>query len=58
MTYNFDPEAWYERQRRLLEHRRRNGELDDDQLAAALADLDRRYEEMVDRLQGSYQLPG
>ena len=57
MTYNFDPERWYERERALLEHRHRTGALSDAELATAIEDLDRRYDEMLDRLDGSYQLP-
>ncbi len=57
MTYNFDPEAWYERERRLLAHRQEDGLLGDEELAAALVELDRRYGEMLDRLDGTYQLP-
>ena len=58
MTYNFDPEAWYDNQRALLDSRRARGELDDEGFAVALEDLDRRYEEMVERLDRSFQLPG
>jgi hypothetical protein len=57
MTYNFDPERWYENQRRLLEARRAAGEIDQDALDAQLEDLERRYEEMCARLDGSFQLP-
>ncbi len=57
VTYNFDPDEWYERERRALLHRRDTGALDDSGLEVALADLDRRYDEMLDRLDGSYQLP-
>ncbi len=57
VTYNFDPERWYERERAALERRRSQGELDDDALAAALADLDRCHEALLDRLDGSYQIP-
>ena len=57
MTYNFDPEAWYENQRALLDARRDRGELDETAFAAALEELDRRYEEMVERLDRSFQLP-
>jgi hypothetical protein len=57
MTYNFDPDRWYETQRALLDARKRDGELDDRGFEAALEDLDRRYEEMLDRLDGSFKLP-
>lgn len=57
MTYNFDPDRWYENHRELLKERRRRGELDETAFAAELAELDRRYAEMVRRLDGTYQLP-
>lgn len=57
VTYNFDPDEWYERERRALLHRHDTGALDGPGLEAALAELDRRYDEMLDRLDGSYQLP-
>ena len=56
MTYNFDPDRWYERERLKLEVRHTVGELDDAELEAALAALDRRLEEMLDRLDGTYQI--
>ncbi len=58
MTYNFDADRWYANQRRLLEARRAAGELDDVGLVAAVAELDRRFEEMLARLDGTFQLPG
>ncbi|MBN1771461.1 MAG: hypothetical protein JXB32_09380 [Deltaproteobacteria bacterium] len=57
MTYNFDPDRWYENHRELLEERRRKGELDEAAFAAELDELDRRHAEMVRRLDGTYQLP-
>ena len=57
MTYNFDPELWYENQHALLEERRLRGELDERQLARELEDLDRHFDDMVRRLDGTYQLP-
>ncbi len=57
MTYNFDPERWLENHRELLEERRRRGELDEAAFAAELAELERRFREMVDRLDGTYELP-
>lgn len=57
MTYNFDPDRWLEDQQRMLELRRDRGELDDEAHQEALADLERRYDAMVARLDGTYQLP-
>jgi hypothetical protein len=57
MTYNFDPDRWYEDRRRALQARRDAGKIDDARFGAALEDLDRRLEEMVKRLDGTFQLP-
>ncbi len=58
MTYNFDPEQWLENQVRLLESRRASGELAEADFERERAVLERRYEEMVARLDGSFQIPG
>jgi len=58
MTYNFDAEKWYGNQKALLVARRERGELSDAEFARAIEDLDRRYDEMVARLDGTFQLPG
>lgn len=54
MTYNFDPDRWYEDQRRLLEWRLSDGTLDQAAFAEATADLERRYESMLARLDGTF----
>ena len=57
MTYNFDPDRWYENERTALDLRYRAGKVDAHQYQKSLADLDRRYEKMLKRLDGTYQLP-
>lgn len=57
MTYNFDPDRWYERERLRLELEHQSDRLSDVELEAALVALDERYEEMLDRLDGTYQIP-
>ena len=57
MTYNFDPDQWYENHLSVLEARHRRGELDDRAFEAAVAKLDADYDALVDRLDGTYQLP-
>ena len=57
MTYNFDPDRWYDNERAALEARRRTEGWSDAEFEAALADLDRRYDEMLRRLDGTYQIP-
>ncbi len=50
MTYNFDPDLWYENERDFLVARHARGELDEDALAVAIEELDRRYDEMLERI--------
>ena len=57
MTYNFDPDRWYEIELAVLKEHRISGELNTLDYEQAVADLDRRYDEMVERLDGSYQIP-
>ena len=58
MTYNFDPDRWYENQRRALDAKRERGELTGETHQAGLDDLERRYEEMTSRLDKSFDLSG
>ncbi len=57
MTYNFDPDRWYEMERRALEMRLKKGEIEPVDYQQALKDLDQRYDQMLDRLDGTYQIP-
>ena len=57
MTYNFDPEKWFEMEKRVLDRRLKKGDLDRLAYEKALDSLDRRYAEMLTRLDGSYQIP-
>ena len=56
MTYNFDPDRWYENQRRALDARHERGELSDADYQAGLDDLERRYDEMQARLDKPFGL--
>jgi hypothetical protein len=57
MTYNFDPDRWYDLHRTQLEVRRSNGEINKSEFDRELSELDHRYEEMVARLDGTYEIP-
>jgi hypothetical protein len=57
VTYNFDPELWLESHRAALAARRDRGEIDDAEFESELEELDRRFEEMVARLDGTYEIP-
>lgn len=56
VTYNFDAERWFEREREVLLRRRAAGELDDVALAEALQRLEQRVEGMEARLDGTFQV--
>jgi hypothetical protein len=56
MTYNFDPQQWYDREVRMLDRMLERGEFDVQAHSAAVEDLDRRYDQMVDRLDGTYRI--
>jgi len=57
MTYNFDPDKWYDRERASLDKRLREGRIDAREFERELGDLDSRYDEMLNRLDGSYPIP-
>ena len=57
MTYNFDPDRWYEDERAILDTRYKAGEISDTEYKNAVSELDRRYDEMIDRLDGTFQVP-
>ncbi len=56
MTYNFDPDRWYDNELRALELSLKRGEISKASFQKALEDLDQRYEQMIDRLDGTYQI--
>ncbi len=58
MTYNFDPDRWYENQRRALDAERDQGTLTPEQYQAGLDDLERRLDEMSSRLDKPFDLSG
>jgi hypothetical protein len=57
MTYNFDPDRWYENERAILDSRYKAGEISELQHKNTVEELDRRYDEMLTRLDGTYQIP-
>ena len=57
MTYNFDPDRWYENERSAIEADYRSGKKTAQQYIDATEDLYRRYDEIMDRLDGTYQIP-
>jgi hypothetical protein len=57
MTYNFDPDRWYDDERGMLEARFKAEEISPQEYQDALCELDRRYDEMLKGLNGTYQIP-
>ena len=57
MTYNFDPDRWYENQRRLLDARRDGGELDVGAYQREVDALEARYDAMTSRLDKAFEAP-
>ena len=57
MTYNFDADRWLARQLDAVGERRRRGELDEAGYCREGEALQLQYEQMLDRLDGTFQLP-
>ena len=59
MTYNFDADAWYERELAELRRQREAGEIDESTHDRRLEELDARYDQIVASLDGeaSYAAP-
>ena len=56
MTYNFDPDKWYEAEVYILQTKCKQGEITPNDYEQALADLDDRLSEMWNRLDGTYRV--
>ena len=56
MTYNFDPERWYDNEQAYLRHRYRVGKISKEDYAQALKTLEKKLEEMWGRVDGTYQI--
>jgi hypothetical protein len=54
MTYNFDPDRWYENQRALLLGRRERGEISPQELAELEKKLVEEYERLLERVDIRY----
>ncbi len=50
MTYNFDPDRWFDNELAALEGRRVKGDVSDSEFAAEHSRLVDEYEKMLDRL--------
>ena len=56
MTYNFDPDRWYDIEIRHLEMLHQSGKITESEFKQSLEELDKRYQDMWNRLDGTYRL--
>lgn len=56
MTYNFDPEKWYDTELHSLHLKLKSARITKQEYDIAVEVLDRKLEEMWSRLDGSYQI--
>ena len=57
MTFNFDPERWHEKEYSALEIPHEKGRITDIEFKGQCSKILKRYEEMLSRLDGTYQIP-
>ncbi|MDZ7667282.1 MAG: hypothetical protein U5K27_18480 [Desulfotignum sp.] len=56
MTYNFDPDKWYDNEILILQTRLEQDKMTRQDYDRAVTDLDRRLADMWNRLDGTYQV--
>jgi len=56
MTYNFDPDQWYQNEIDALKRLHQSGELGHSEFIEALSALEKHYDRMVERLDGTYRI--
>ncbi|MFC1798825.1 hypothetical protein ACFLZL_03360 [Thermodesulfobacteriota bacterium] len=56
MTYNFDPDRWYENELAAIRSEYKTGEISKPDYEKAVKKLDEKHAEMWKRLDGSYQI--
>ncbi len=56
MTYNFDPDKWYDNEISVLTQQLNQKKISKDNFNSEMKILEKRHEEMWDRLNGSYQV--
>ena len=57
MTYNFDPDRWYEIELGAIQRKYERGAISEIEMERQIQDLDDRYDQMWKRLDGAYQIP-
>jgi len=56
VTYNFDPDKWYDDELFLIQSKLETGEIKQNEYDVAVEILDKKLEEMRKRLDGTYQV--
>ncbi len=56
MTYNFDPDKWYDDEIYILQSKLKNLEIKQNEYDKAVEILDQKIEDMWKRLDGTYQI--
>ena len=57
MTYNFDPDRWLDNELAAIAHQVQHGRLTEAEAEVRRQALFVRYDDMVDRLDGTYRIP-
>jgi hypothetical protein len=56
MTYNFDPDKWYDNELFLIQSKLKTGEISQNEFDNAFEILDKKHETMWKRLDGTYHI--
>jgi len=57
MTYNFDPDRWYENELLLIQSKYKTGQITKREHDDSVDELEHKHASMWERLDNSYQLP-
>jgi hypothetical protein len=57
MTYNFDPDRWYENELFVIQSKVKTGQMTEQEYNEAVEELDQKQKKMWERLDGTYQMP-
>jgi len=58
MTYNFDPDEWYDNELFMIQTKLEKNEITQEEYDLAVLALDQKMGEMWKRLEGTYQVGG
>ena len=56
MTYNFDPDRWYDKEFFVIESKYKSGQMTRQEYEKEITKLEQKYTKMWERLDDSYQL--